>query len=532
MKRLPLFLLLSSLSWVGVAPANPTSIEVFAKEAKQTVKDSEVKVPLNISSIRFAVKPQGLRFRYKLEGVDEGWQEKTDTMNFMVRFIDGSGNQIQQLTFPSVGISEGWTGSVNTSGFTTRQERIVIPPKADYVGLALSSSGPVSAVGVIAARNISITSVPENGATARQFLVDSRLPGSKEQIWSKSGSHPSMAKFLHWEKDSRESSVLYIEDDDVQGHADLVTVANKMIQVIPGERLEVEWEEAHSIGLAGGKNLDYAGLPAGKYQFLVEDLSVMGVPLGKINRIQVVVSGPIWGKWWFWLGGLSFIALCGGLWGRSVIRRNIKRHLRHAQLIADERLRIARDLHDDLGTRLSHISLIGAHAQADVEDENARASFNQITELSAELVGALSETVWMLNSNNNNLESLVDFLCRLVSELCRLAKIRCRIDAMQVTEDRKISHDFRHNFSLSVKESINNALKHSNCTEIQLRIWKENSTLKISVADDGVGLQDERRKDGTGLASIQQRMDSIGGTCLIEGVEPCGVRVLLIAPLK
>jgi signal transduction histidine kinase len=64
----------------------------------------------------------------------------------------------------------------------------------------------------------------------------------------------------------------------------------------------------------------------------------------------------------------------------------------------------------------------------------------------------------------------VDFLCRLVSELCRLAGIRCRIDAMSAIENVPITHEFRHNMSLAVKEIVNNALKHSGAARASLRL--------------------------------------------------------------
>jgi len=165
---------------------------------------------------------------------------------------------------------------------------------------------------------------------------------------------------------------LYIEDDDMNAHADIVTGPFSLMKVVPGEKIDVRWEETHSIGLVGSKIVAYDRLPPGNFRFTVENLSVVGVPLGRIKQVTVDVPGPLWGKWWVGLCCVSFIALCAGLWGRAVIRRKIKRQLRHVQLVSDERLRIARDLHDDLGTRLSHSSLIGAHAQADVEDEKAR----------------------------------------------------------------------------------------------------------------------------------------------------------------
>ena len=148
-----------------------------------------------------------------------------------------------------------------------------------------------------------------------------------------------------------------------------------------------------------------------------------------------------------------------------------------------------------------------------------------------DLISALPETVWMLNPKNNDLESLVDFLCRLVSELCRLKEIRCRIDAMSVTGKNPISHEFRHNVSLSVKEAVNNALKHSRATEIGMKIQLDAPLLRITIKDNGIGIC-QARKGGSGLDSIKQRMDSIRGKCAIEEFEKNGLQVSLEAPVS
>ncbi|MGL4401126.1 MAG: sensor histidine kinase, partial [Luteolibacter sp.] len=228
-----------------------------------------------------------------------------------------------------------------------------------------------------------------------------------------------------------------------------------------------------------------------------------------------------------------FIAVLSTLGGRYLIRKRIGQHLEKAQLISDERLRIARDLHDDLGTRLSHISLLSSFAQGSSPNPEVSSNFEQISAMSRELIGALSETVWMLNPKNNQLEALVDFLCRVVSELCRLANIRCRIDAMSVTEDVTITHEFRHNMSLAVKEVVNNALKHSGASEITMTIRVEGKGLVIIITDNGIGMiqQSGRPGLGLGLDSITQRMATIRGKCEIEPVESRGIKVSLEAPI-
>jgi signal transduction histidine kinase len=519
--------------WLSCAQAEPgpTTVEVFVDQSASAIPGPEIIAPHDTSQLRFEVDPRTLRSRYKLEGLDQEWHESTDEMNFIVRFLNRNGDQILQEFFPASGESPGWRGAVENSEFMSRREIVTVPPEAEYLSVAISSAGPADAVGILAVSGITVTTIGTDQNPAATLLDDSLVRGTEDSLWIKSGTHPSMALSRHFEEPGDESPIFYIEDDDTTAHADWATGIYSLPKVVPGQQLEVRWKEAYSIGIGGALSVNYERLPPGVYRFVVEDLSLTGVPMGGGVAVAVEVPRPYWQKWWFWLACIAAVGGIATLWIRRVMRRKIKRHLRHAQLIADERLRIARDLHDDLGTRLSHISLLSTHSASAVTDEESSTAFRQITNMSGELIGALSETVWMLNSKNNDLESLVDFLCRLVSELCRLAEIRCRIDAMSVTKNRKISHEFRHNFSLSVKESVNNALRHSGATEIKMAIWLDGSILNISVSDNGVGLEDDTNKGGSGIDSITQRMKSIRGTCVIEEFDNNGLQVSLSAPL-
>ncbi len=509
--------------------APSTAIEVFVDQASTPVAEQEITVPHDTTELGFAVKPKSLRVRYKLEGLDKDWRQRTDEMNFMVRFLNKNGDQILQVYFSTIGESAGWKGSVAKSDFISRRETVTVPAGAEYLSVAMSSSGPAEAVGIMAVTGIMVTSVDSD--PKREFLVDSLVPGSKNLDWIKSGTHPSMATTFYPDGEGKGSPIFVITDDDVTAHADWATGLYALPKVVPGEKLEVRWQEAYSIGMGDPFRSNYERLPPGSYRFVVEDLAVSGTPLNTGATVTLEVPRPYWENPWFWLGGAVLAGGLATLVGRHLIRRRINRHLRNAQLIADERLRIARDLHDDLGTRLSHISLLGAHAESSSTDDEAKASFRQITDMSGELISALSQTVWMLNPKNNDLESLVDFLCRLVSELCRLKEIRCRIDAMSVTGNRPISHEFRHNFSLSVKETVNNALKHSKATEIGMKIHLEGPVLHITIKDNGIGIC-QARKGGSGLESIKQRMASIRGRCAIEEFENDGLQVSLEAPVS
>ncbi len=521
------------LAWISSAGAQSTgtSIEVFVGHAQSPKRGPNIIVPFDTSEIRFAIKPQGPRLRYRLDGLERKWHQPTDDMNFIVRFLKKNGDQIVQNIFPSSGQSRGWNGSVENSAFTPRQETITVPPDAEYLTVAISSAGPPAAIGIFAVTDITITTLPNNDNPPRTFLRDSRVPGSVAPCWIKGGIRPSMATGLHLDPGDWESPVFVIADNDITGHADWATGIDALPKVTPGEVLDVRWQETYSIGIGGKISASYDRLPTGTYRFVVEDLALSGSPLPTRSAIGVNVPLPYRKNPWFWVVWVGMAALIISLGGRHLIRRKINLHLHHAQLIADERLRIARDLHDDFGTRLSHISLLAAYAEGSVAEPEACSTFKQISTMSRELISTLSETVWMLNSNNNELESLVNFLCRTVSEMCRLSEISCRIDAMSVTENCSISHEFRHNVSLAVKESLNNALKHSAASEIKLSIRLDGTVLKITVIDNGIGSPLTSTLAGHGQENIAGRMAAIGGTCLLETLDQGGFSVSLEAPI-
>lgn len=120
-------------------------------------------------------------------------------------------------------------------------------------------------------------------------------------------------------------------------------------------------------------------------------------------------------------------------------------------MISEERQRIALNLHDDIGTRVFHNSLVAHHAGNTIRHEEANKALGQISSMSHDLISAVSESVWRFNPNIDDLESLVDFLYRLVNEPCRLKNIRRRVDAVYVTEKQTIRHELRNNVEAIIK---------------------------------------------------------------------------------
>ena len=135
--RLAAFLLGSHVALVS---AELTSIKVFAGSSNVPLKGAALRVPYDNSSLTFSVQAGALPVRYKLEGMDPEWIPRTDEMVFIIRFLNGNGEQISQESFPARGRSAGWNGSVESSDFTQRRETVTVPERSQYISVAISSA--------------------------------------------------------------------------------------------------------------------------------------------------------------------------------------------------------------------------------------------------------------------------------------------------------------------------------------------------------------------------------------------------------
>jgi len=507
------------------------SVDVLVNRDPIARQGSNLTLPAGTNDLRFFVKPQSLSVRYKLEGLDEDWKQRVDTIFLRVVFFNQKGDPIQMNPFPASGRSAGWGKTTEDSEFTLRVEKVTVPRHAVYMSLAMTTAGPASLIGIYAIKDLRVSAMGESEFTTKVLMSDSGFLEKPNAEWKKSGTHPSMASMLERHNQTDSSPILQIVDDDINAHADWTTGIRIPPDVANRGTLEISWKEAYNTGLGDNFTAVYERLPAGKYRFVVEDLSLLGKPLQSRVSVSIIVPRVFWKSIWFWGAATLVLALISILIGRYLIRRKIRLHLEQERMISEERRRIALDLHDDIGTRVSHISLVASHADNTILHEEANKAFGQISSMSRDLIGALSESVWMLNPNNDDLESLVDFLYRLVNELCRLKNIRCRVDAVFVMENQTISYEFRHNVSLAVKECVNNVLKHSHATELDMKIELEKNVLAISITDNGIGISEKSRRTGLGLDSLKSRMKSIAGNCTFEHLAEGGLRIILTAPV-
>jgi signal transduction histidine kinase len=290
----------------------------------------------------------------------------------------------------------------------------------------------------------------------------------------------------------------------------------------------------YDIGTGSRFEVNYGRLNAGHYRFVTNELDAVGSPMGVERRLDFVVLEPFWKSPWFWISGAVALGLLVWLGGRAIIQRGIRQHLARVEqehMIERERLRIARDLHDDLGARLTHISLVSGLAESEPQSASTREHFQKIAGMARELVAALYQTVWTVNPEHDHLESLVNYICQLTQNLCETARIRCRIHSCKVPSQRRVTSETRHNVTLAVKEALHNAIKHAGASEITVRMEFHDPRLRITIADDGRGFDPATVAAGNGLGNMRRRMTLIGGMLSLESSGESGTWVHFEVPI-
>ncbi|HZF00285.1 MAG TPA: sensor histidine kinase [Methylomirabilota bacterium] len=477
-----------------------------------------------------------VRLRFMLKGYDTAWHNSGE-MDMVIRFYDEKKKLIDRKVFKAEGESAGWTGSLKDSALIYRRETLIVPPGASNWNAVISSAGPPETVGIYVVDNLIVSRLsPTNGSPdiLLQPILEG-LPGDDfadqtPEGWVRDGIQPSMAKIVGLGEAPKKRAFAII-DDDPHGHAEWRSRIENMPNVAPADRLLVEWNEMFSMGEGGDAHFIYQKVPPGVYQFCVEEVDIFGVPTGVKTSLEVRVRVPLWQTPWFWVAVAATLISASAVGIRYVASKKMRREvLRFKQLRAleQERLRIARDIHDDLGARVTQISMLSAMAPENSGfPQNAREDFDRISSMSRDLITALYETVWAVNPENDSLYAVGNYLRQMTGQLCEPAQLRCRFHIPTLPRDVQISSQTRHNIIMAVKESVHNVIKHANASELNVHVTFARKLLTISIQDDGRGFNLASHLPGNGLANLKRRMEDMGGSCIIESRHGHGTSINL-----
>ena len=194
------------------------------------------------------------------------------------------------------------------------------------------------------------------------------------------------------------------------------------------------------------------------------------------------------------------------------------------------KVRIAADLHDEIGTRLSSIVLISdivqKHATLDETDCSRMANIRRAAQ---ETAGAMRDIVWLINPEHDSLSALLSKMKDVASKL--LDSITYSFKAPDRPSTEPMQMETRRNLYLAFKEALNNIVKHSLATHVDIEIVEEQGKLCVSVKDNGTGFSPETVKRGEGLNNLKKRADDMGAELEIRSSPGCGTTIRLGIPI-
>jgi signal transduction histidine kinase len=289
----------------------------------------------------------------------------------------------------------------------------------------------------------------------------------------------------------------------------------------------------------------YNNLRPGHYRFRVAACNNDGVWNTQGQSVELIFEPYFWQTWWFLcLLGAAATGIVGGT-ARYVTRRRMQRkldQLEKQRAIERERARIARDVHDELGAKLTSISFLGSIASRSSEDpEEIKKQVEQMSASAREAVASLHEIVWAVDPVNDSLEGLIGHISNQVGELFGNSSMHCKVKVPETIPDVRLSASVRHNLFLAAIEAANNAAKHSKATQVLIQISTSRDELEITVSDDGCGCEinpandhprDKTTRPGNGLANMRKRLGSIGGTSHFTSAAGRGTIIHFVVPLK
>ncbi|MDF9827609.1 signal transduction histidine kinase/ligand-binding sensor domain-containing protein [Ereboglobus sp. PH5-10] len=298
------------------------------------------------------------------------------------------------------------------------------------------------------------------------------------------------------------------------------------------EGFDIDWNDA-----TGELHCAYPNLRPGRYVFRVEAINGDGGASRAETSLVIIVAAAWWQTVWF-RAILAFACVALVSWiALKVSNRLLKQRLRrleHEHALERERTRIARDLHDELGGRVTKIGYIADSLLREDEPTPVKELAQNLVTQSHYLVEDLHGVVWTVNPQNDSWQQLAAYIVRYAQRHLAGTPILCTADGAHTIPDLPITPEARHNILSIAKEVLNNILKHSQAARATITMSVENERFRLVIADDGRGFDPNapENNEGNGLYNMRTRMAEIGGRVDITSNPGNGSTITIDSPLK
>jgi ligand-binding sensor domain-containing protein/two-component sensor histidine kinase len=268
-------------------------------------------------------------------------------------------------------------------------------------------------------------------------------------------------------------------------------------------------------------SVSYSLLPPGKYIFQVYCENIEGIRSGKTTLIEIYIRPPFWRTWWFLSTLLFIVALI--IYAVHNMRVN--------KLLAVEKIRnrVARDLHDDMGSTLSTINILSAMAKSKIATDAVKTTeyLGKISDNSQRMMEAMDDIVWSIKPSNDSMQKITARMREFATNVLEAKEISLDFKVDESVFEVKLDMEARRDFFLIFKEAVNNAAKYSKSTLVEVNVTVVQKSLQLIVKDNGLGFDAKHMNEGNGMGNMQKRADNLKGELRIQSSLGKGTEVKL-----
>jgi len=301
---------------------------------------------------------------------------------------------------------------------------------------------------------------------------------------------------------------------------------------------QLKGADAGWVNAGARRTAHYNNLRPGTYYFSVKACNANGVWNETGASLGLVLRPHFWQTWWFLVAGvlscIGFVYSVARARTKAKMQRKLEL-LKQQHAIERERGRIAKDIHDELGSSLTRIMMLGERAQEDVPwSEESSLCVKKMVASARSTVQSLDEIVWAVDPENDTLDGLVAYINQYTNQFFESTNILCRLEMPVELSSISLLAEARHDLFLIVKEALNNILRHARATEVHVQITERASELVIVIQDNGCGFAPAAPlvgRKGHGLENMVKRAADIGGRVAVDSAGGQGARVTITVPL-
>ena len=292
--------------------------------------------------------------------------------------------------------------------------------------------------------------------------------------------------------------------------------------------IDKQW---HNLSNKG--TVTYASLKPGKYKFQVNAINSDNISSSHPASVSFIISQPFYLEWWFISAWILVILIASYLYINIKNRRKLE--------IEKLRMKIAGDLHDEIGSGLTKIAILSEHVLKEqeaqksdneiVEDQQASISINRVGKIARDLVDQMIDVIWSIDPKYDSLNDFVFSFKNFAYETCEAKNIELLINTENIN-NVKVNSQIKRGLQLIAKEALNNAVKYSDCTKITFNLEVKNRNIILLIMDNGKGFSRDKIIPGKGLLNIEKNTNEMLGWCSIESYPEQGTKIEIIFPLQ